>query len=331
MIGCAIMRKHPIDDLMKIYLAEKDVTKRTKDLYETILKQYSLYLKDQKILYAKTRDVKDYISQKKNQAYSPAWIYQQISTIKNFYAWLSGNQKRLGLKDIYSQDITEAIKNVHVKKFGYKQALTLDQAKQLINCLKHKRKYIWHYRDYAMIYLMITTGMRSVEIRRARKRDLRVLQGQVILEVQGKGRQAKDAFVKVPKGVHSAIKDYLEKRKDQNPYLFVSHSRGRDMPYLSRSFFLRMFRRVLRECGLAHTKFTPHALRHTAATLNLQRGASLESTRRLMRHVSLSSTLVYAHHINQMMDDSSKRLEQYILKERSTSNQYHWQYIVLDF
>ena len=78
-----------------------------------------------------------------------------------------------------------------------------------------------------------------------------------------------------------------------------------------------MFQRVLKDCGLEETNITPHSLRHTTATLNLLRGGSLESTRQLMRHKNIQSTLVYAHHINRMKDDSESQIEKFILGEAS--------------
>jgi integrase len=81
-----------------------------------------------------------------------------------------------------------------------------------------------------------------------------------------------------------------------------------------------MFKRVLKDSGLEDTKITPHALRHTAATLNLLRGGSLEETKRFMRHTNMSSTLIYAHHIDRMKDDSEDQIENYILKEDAFLN-----------
>jgi hypothetical protein len=45
------------------------------------------------------------------------------------------------------------------------------------------------------------------------------------------------------------------------------------------------------------------------------RGSSLEETRRFMRHKSLDSTLVYAHHINKLTDDSENQIESFILRQ----------------
>ena len=275
----SIMNYHPLEILIIEYLAEKDITRGTFELYNTILFQFANYLKEHEILYAKTSDVLNYLEWKRSQGYSGSWIYNQISAVKGFYQYLSLNQNRLNMPLEYADDITEAIKNIRIKSGVSKPILTIDQAKHLILCTKNIRKYIWHYRDHAMIFLMITTGIRSVEIRRAKKKDLRVVNKQLTLYVQGKGRQSADEFVKITEGVKEAINDYLSKRKDNNPYLFISHSMHSNIPYLSRTFFIGMFKRVLKVSNLEETKITPHSLRHTAATLNLLRGGTLEATR----------------------------------------------------
>ena len=104
----------------------------------------------------------------------------------------------------------------------------------------------------------------------------------------------------------------------KNPYLFISHSNHSDIPYLSRTFFIGMFKRVLKDSGLEDTKITPHCLRHTAAAMNLLRGGSLEQTKGLLRHVDIQSTLVYVHHIERMKDDSEYQIESFILKEEAS-------------
>ena len=310
------MTIHPLGSLIEIYLSEKDITKESFDLFYIILNQYVSYLQAHDIIYAKPSDINEYRVFKKRQGYSNHWIYDQINAIKGFYQFLSYNQARLNLPLEYAQNIAELVKNEPLEKNISQKVLSTEQAKHLILKTKENRKYIWHYRDHAMIYLMLTTGLRSIEIRRAKIKDLKTFNGEAILYVHGKGRSKKDAFVKISSGVGEALKAYLSKRKDNNPYLFISHSKTADVPYLSRTFFLRMFRRVLKEVGLDHLKVTPHSLRHTAATLNLLRGGTLEETRKLMRHQNLSTTLIYAHHLERMKEDLENEIENYILDEK---------------
>ncbi len=322
------MNIHPLDSLIMQYLAEKDITRGSFELYDTILKQFTTYLKEHHILFAKTSDIINYRQWKRNQGYSTRWIYHQMSAIKGLYQYLKYNQKRLNLSEEYANDITELIKNERIKKGISKPILTIDQAKHLILCSKENRKYIWHYRDHAMLYLMLTTGMRSVELRRAKKKDLKIIENQSILYIQGKGRQIANEYVKITPSVKRAIDEYLKKRKDKNPYLFVSHSKHTDTPYLSRTFFTRMLKRVLSSCDLTYTKIKPHSLRHTAATFNLLRGGSLEQTKQFMRHTNISTTLVYAHHVKRLKDDSVNQIENYILNE--DIYHYHDEYIIID-
>lgn len=309
------MNKHPLEQLITEYLAEKDITKGSYDLYITVLKQYVSYLKDHDITYATTQDVIKYIDMKSSQGYSDKWIYHQISAIKGLYSYLSFNQKRLNLPAEYEVDITKSIKNVKIHQQTPKSILTTKQAKQLILKTKENRKYIWQYRDHAIIYLMLTTGLRGVEVRRAMRKDLKALNGKLVLYVQGKGRDSKDAYVKLTEGVIEAIHDYLKRRKDKNPYLFIVYRHRTKRYDMSRMFFNKMLKRIIKESSLGDLDITPHALRHTAATLNLLRGGSLEETKRLMRHVRLDTTLIYAHHLDRKVDDSAEQIEQFILRE----------------
>jgi site-specific recombinase XerD len=309
------MNNHPLEQLILDYLAEKDITKGSYDLYDTILKQYVSYLKEQNIIYAKTSDIINYRELKRNQGYSTKWMYLQMNTIKGFYTYLSSNQKRLGLPDIYAFNITETVKNERTHKTTGRSILTVDQAKQLILKTKENRKYIWQYRDHAIIYLMLTTALRGVEVRRSKRKDLQFINNQLVLYVQGKGRDSKDDYVKLTQGVQEAIHEYLNRRKDKNPYLFISYSHRTKRLDVSRMFFNKMLKRLLFESGMEDVKITPHALRHTAATLNLQRGGSLEETKRLMRHSNMSTTLIYAHHLDTKVDDSAEHIEAFILYE----------------
>ena len=308
-----IMEIHPLESLIEEYLGEKDITKKSHELYLTILSQYAGYLKDNNTPYADKTNVSNYINLKKNQGYSNNWLYLQISTIKAFYKYLSLNQKRLNLPEVYAYDITETIKNVSKKTDTSKKILTVEQVKQLLTYTKDNRRYIWHYRDYAIIYLMLTTGLRSVEIRRARKKDLRVINKQTVLYIQGKGKSSCDVFVKISGGLMEAINAYLILRIDKSPFLFISHSRHTKSYGLDRTFFYVMFKRVMKEAGLEDAQVTPHSLRHTSATLNLLSGGTLENTREFLRHENMSNTLIYSHHLDKFEDDSEELLEDYIL------------------
>lgn len=306
------MNEHPLELLIEQYLSEKDITSGTFELLKELFKQWINYLKERQILYPTEKDIKEYLSLKSSFNYSISWMNHHIGALKGLYGYLSLNQKRLVLPIEYALNISEEIKQQVKPDRLSKTALSKEEAKQLILSLKDKRRFIWHYRDYAIFYLMVTTGLRSIEVRRAKRKDLKVLNQEHILYIQGKGRSSADEYVKIPNGVLEAITDYLNLRKDNHPFLFISHTHHTANFQLSRSFFIKTIKRLMNEAGLSDKNVTTHALRHTAATLNLRRGGSLEMTKKLLRHSNMTTTLLYAHHLGSATNDGNQ-IEDYIL------------------
>lgn len=289
------MNEHPLKDLYMDYLSEKDISRGTYEFYESALKQYTTYLKENDIHYATTADVLNYKNLLIQKGYKESFIHSNLSTIKSFYKYLTSHKERLELDKVYHIDITENIINKRRQKTIFKPTLSKQEAKHLLLTSEKSRKYIWHYRDYAMIYLMLTTALRSIEVRRAKLKDIRYIEDTCILYIWGKGRSSKDYYVKITPSVKSAIDTYLALRKDSNPYLFISHSFHTDTLYLSRNALKDILKRVLKVSSLEHLKLTPHSLRHTAATLNFKSGAKLEDIRLQLRHRDITTTSIYVH------------------------------------
>ena len=108
--------------------------------------------------------------------------------------------------------------------------LTLPQVKTLIKYVtrraKRKNRTISDVRNLAIVWLMLTTGVRCIEVERANRKDIRVVdedRGTVILSVQGKGKKKKSQFVMIEHHTYEAIQEYLSLREDDKPALFLSH------------------------------------------------------------------------------------------------------------
>ena len=307
-----ILKYHPLEGLSEGYLLNQNYSSSTIKSYKIAYKYYIKYLKENQIEYAKTSDVIDYREKRRTLGFSSHYIYIDICALKGLYRYLKLNQKRLDFPVEYAHDIMGPVKNEPIKARISKPILTTQQAAHLILHTKTIRKSIWHYRDHAIVYLMITSGLRSIEIIHAKREDYQVVDGQRILYIQINGQRSNREFVKIAPGAKEAIDDYLNKRMDDNPYLFITTKHVSPKGHLSRTFFKDMFARVLKECGLDGKGITPHCLRHTTAVLNLLRGGSLEQTRQLLRHVDIQSTLVYANHIERMKEDSEYQIEKFI-------------------
>ncbi|MFP4287605.1 MAG: tyrosine-type recombinase/integrase, partial [Candidatus Izemoplasmataceae bacterium] len=308
---------HPLEKLAKKYLDEKSLAPSTKKSYAIAFKNYIAYLKARDIIHASTGDIILYKHYRKSLGHSSYYIYIDISALKGFYRYLKDNREGLNLPIAYAYNIMETIKNERIKPHIKKHVLTAREAKMLLLHTKTMRTYLWHYRDHAMIMLMITSGLRPHEIMAAKRSDFCELNGMPILYIGQHTNHALSEWVKVSKGTKRALDDYLSRRTDDNPYLFIAHRNTSKKGKLSRTFFKDMMPRVLKEAGLEGLKITPHALRHTAATLNLIRGASLLETKSLMRHTNIESTLIYQDYIDRLNDESERLIDAFLLKEEA--------------
>ena len=307
------MHRHPLEALSEQYLAEKKLSSSSLKSYRISFKHYIAYLKEHDILYPKTIDVIKYREFKRQFGCSTYYIHVHISALKGLYRYLSLNQKRLALPEVYAHDILGPIKGEQIKRQMTKPVLTIEEARHLILFTKQQRQFIWHYRNHAIISLMLTSGLSVHQVVHAKRADFVFESGTYVLYIERNRAKTKDK-IKPSKGTTLAILDYLTKRKDDNPYLFWGHNPKKNQ-HLNRMFFYQMFHRVLNDTGLAYTGITPHSLRHSAALFNLERGGSIEQTKAMLGHVSIKSTLVYQAYLDRLKNDAEQQIESMLLHE----------------
>jgi len=153
-------------------------------------------------------------------------------------------------------------------------------------------------RDYAVMKMMLGCALSEIEIIRADVKDIKRVGNQWVIYVQGKGRDIKDESVVIPPDVKEAIDDYLNKRGEYSPDEPLCLGMG------ARSYHGRMSTRGVRErvnhyleiAGIKQgrkRRLTPYSLRHTAAVIMVDNGATAEEVRRRMRLGSLPTAMIY--------------------------------------
>ena len=73
-------------------------------------------------------------------------------------------------------------------------------------------------------------------------------------------------------------------------------------------FHLSQIEDHLIEIDLKSDRLTAHSLRHTAATLNLLNGGTVEETKQLLGHANINTTLIYSHALERAKNDSENRI-----------------------
>jgi integrase/recombinase XerC len=165
-------------------------------------------------------------------------------------------------------------------------------------------------RDYAMILLCVTGALRIIEIQRADLGDIKTIAGERVLFIQGKGRDEKDEYKKLVPEVDAAIEDYLATRphaRKADP-LFTGTSNRAKGCRISEPGISRIIKTRFRAAGYDSERITAHSLRHTAVTMDLKAGATLQEAQHFARHASPMTTGIYAHNLDRAKDRSEQNV-----------------------
>jgi site-specific recombinase XerD len=138
-------------------------------------------------------------------------------------------------------------------------------------------------RDHAMLSVLAGTAVRVTELCRADTWDVTTASGRDVLRVTRKG--GKHGVVRMPAETVRAVRAYTG---DRNGPLFLLNN-GRRMTRRAVAYYLEL---CAIEAKLGK-RISPHSLRHTAATLTLNEGASLRDVQLLMGHARPDTTARY--------------------------------------
>ncbi len=283
-------------------LDRKDITKKS---YKRILLSFEKYLWTHSLNLPNKMDVlgyKEYLSKRVRSAS----IQKTIVVLRGFFVYLDS-------EGIY-KNIMNGVRGVKIEKTFKRNALTIEEVKTLILKAKELATNIESLRNYAIVVLLATTGLRTIEVERANIKDLLDVNGEYKLYIQGKGYDDKDQYVKLSHEVYTIIMGYLSKRNSDSDALFINH----DKHYYGNRITTRTIRRVvkelLRRIGIDDSRYTTHSLRHSMATNLILEGRSLEEAKQILRHKDISTTQLYNHSLKRSQNNGELIMSDLIFK-----------------
>ena len=155
-------------------------------------------------------------------------------------------------------------------------------------------------RDYAMLLLIATYGLRTSEVAALRLDDIQWREERLLVP---RSKTNTPLLLPLRTEVAVALLDYLRNARPDLPHrqLFL-RVRGPSGP-LRPTAVTEAFQSVVRRGGLDISYQGPHCLRHSLAIHLLRQGASLLSIRELLGHRSTESTCVYLRlHVEDLRD-----------------------------
>jgi site-specific recombinase XerD len=157
-------------------------------------------------------------------------------------------------------------------------------------------------RDYAMVTILLYTGLRGFELSGLDFGDLDSIEGRPILWVRSKGRLEKSDYVILTEQPLKALRTYLATRPSLHPQapLFLTEQNGTSHRLSVRSIQYRV-NHYFELAGLKSSRITPHSLRHTAAIAALRSGhADIKAVQGMLRHRNEATTLIYLRSVSRM-------------------------------
>lgn len=285
------------NELYQQFVAYLDAKPKTVETYTKALRQLDSYFVAHGIRQPKREDVLAFREDLKATGHKPTTIQNYITAARLFFSWL----EQAG---IYP-NIAAHVKGAKLDREHKKNYLTSRQVKAVLADID--RTTLQGKRDYAMLVLMVTGGLRTVEVERADIGDMQTLGDNTVLYIQGKGRDEKTEYVKLDAHVEAAIRDFLKARGEAKPDapLFASTSNNNRGKRMTTRAISGIAKAHMVEAGYNSDKLTAHSLRHTAVTLSLLAGQPLEEVQQFARHANISTTMIYNHALDKAKNGCS--------------------------
>lgn len=276
-----------------------DASPKTVDTYSKNIKRFFVYLVENGITQPQREDIVAYRDYLKVD-HKPTTVQGYLAAVKLFFQWTE--QERL------YPNVAQRVKGAKLDTEHKKDYLTTKQVNRLLGAVD--RGTLQGLRDYAILSVMVTTGLREVSIVNANIGDIRTAGDAVALFYKGKGHEEKATYVKLAEPVEEAVRDYLKARGETDPEapLFSSIANRNNGERMTTRSVSRIAKTRLVNVGLESDRLTGHSLRHTAATLNLLNGGTVEETQQLLDHANINTTLIYSHALERAKNNSEERI-----------------------
>ena len=299
------------------FIEYTETNPKTMKNYQTFLKLFAKYLKENEIkqpTFETIHDYKVFLNEYRNpdtnKPLSEASKNQYFQAVKHFFKYLSA----FGLYN----NIAIGFKSFKVDDGRSKDTFTREEIRSILSSIDtttQKGK-----RDFAMLILAINGGLRIIEIQRANIEDIEELHGTKFLFIQGKGRTSKKEKFALEPITQQALEEYLATRpnaKKEEP-LFTGTSNNQNGTRMTETSISRLFKTILKTSGFDSKRLTSHSFRHTANSILFEETGNLFQTQRFARHKDPKTTEIYIHNYEKENDHSESIIINSIFNEHKS-------------
>jgi site-specific recombinase XerD len=261
---------------------------------------------------ARPVDIEGWRKSLEERGLKPATVYARLSRLSSFYEWAMRDPQLAGLVE---KNPVRLARPKAPKAYQTESVKSLDD-EQVSALLAHVRERVASgdvvgKRDYALLLLFVTTGMRRQEVIGLRGSDVELRKDNLVIRCRVKGGDYVARSVEEPL-VREALLDYLRACDRLNALaserpLWTRHDRaGRSGALLTSHAFAKNLKRYARDAGIG--KIHIHQTRHTFARVVSEETGSLTETQEALGHRNLATTRAYVQRIAVRRDKYSRKI-----------------------
>lgn len=288
----------------EMLIAERGATENTILSYKKDIKDLFDYLALNHIELEKVTSsvVKDFIVELSKKNLGAKTIGRKISALRQFFSFLVSD-------GIFKENPTLNI-IMPKRPESIPKALSKNLLSHLIETASNDVTKEG-LRDYAMLEILYSTGMRISELVALEMKSLEDFSNDSeinLLIVKGKGQ--KERAVILNQKACKALKNYLNIRGKflstgtKANWVFSSISKNKKIVHISRQRFGQILKEIAIKSNIDPSIISPHKIRHSFATHMLDNGANLRIVQELLGHSDISSTQIYT----KVSDSKAKKL-----------------------
>ena len=272
-----------VERFLQYLLLERNLSRRTVDLYRRDLEQWSAFAAaggELDLPSVTANDVRAWLMDRASRGEKPATLRLHLQALRALYRYLL----RQGVVDVNPAAIVELAK-LPKPLPTFVRAGTVDT---VLDADIDERDFA-QVRDRLIVMLLYETGIRLSELIGLQDAAVDTVKG----ELKVHGKRDKDRIVPFGSELAAAVEHYRTLRASVVPEcgnLLVT-ARGKA---LYPSLVYHVVHNALAAAG-GTGKLSPHVLRHTFASVMLNNGAELNNVKDLLGHESLAATQVYTH------------------------------------
>lgn len=274
-----------ISEITTEWLASLDIVELTRRSYRYKLTLWFRYLTLEKVdtRAPRRKNVIEYKRYLERSNKSELTVDGYVTVVKLFYKYLEERS--------YYENIAAGVRSSHLAYEHRKESLTAIEAAALLSSIETDTPR--GARDKMIIALMLIYGLRACEVGRIDVGEFtRDENGICYLKLMRKGRREKRETIAVSGELYTLYTKLAHGAAIATP-LFKAAAGENKGGRITSATVGRIAKARLRAIGIDRPQITGHSLRHTCASLLIERGVAVEDVRDVLGHSSTTTTRLY--------------------------------------